>query len=83
MAFDQPTHTRFDTAFLARALMEYSDRELATFLVRGVALETESAPPDLELCPNFPKAPRLRRTPPRGAPPTLGARARAPQALSL
>jgi hypothetical protein len=53
MDFDQPIRTKFDTAFLARALGEYPDRELVTFLVCGVALKTESAPPDLVLCPHL------------------------------
>ena len=51
--FDQPIHTNFDTAFLARSLAQYPDHELVTFLCRGVALKTESAPPDLVLCPHL------------------------------
>jgi hypothetical protein len=51
--FDQPIRTKFDTAFLARALVEYPDRELVTFLARCVALKTESALPDLVFSPNL------------------------------
>jgi hypothetical protein len=51
--FNQPVRTKFDTAFLARALVTFPDRELVTFLCRGVALKTESAPPDLVLCPHL------------------------------
>ncbi|MGA0134817.1 MAG: hypothetical protein ACO3ND_10740, partial [Opitutales bacterium] len=51
--FDQPIRTRFDTSFLAQALADYPDRELVSFVCRGVALKTESAPPDLVLCPHL------------------------------
>ena len=77
--FDQPIRTRFDTNFLAHALSEYPDRELVSFVCHGVALKTESAPPDLVLCPHLvsqddprPRRPRRlrpRRPGPHAAPP--------------
>jgi len=42
MDFQQPIRPHLDTAFLSRALREYPDQELRSFMVQGVATKTDA-----------------------------------------
>jgi len=42
MDFEQPIRSHLDTAFLSRALREYPDQELRSFMVQGVATKTDA-----------------------------------------